>query len=263
MKEKINILIPLAGKSQFFSEIEYPFPKPLIEFCGKTMIAHVLKSYDSISDWSQFIFVVNRKDCVKYHLDDVLTILTDSKCKIIYLEDETRGAACSALMAVEYIDNDIQLIISNADQLIHANFLEIFSCFENSDAGVLIFDSVHPRWSYVKLNGDCEVIEAAEKRPISKNAIAGFYYFNKGKDFISAAKNMIKKDANINGEFYISPVLNELILLNKKVCAYKINNSDFHTFYTPWKIREYEILEQKNHIEVFSGCAAEYETQTT
>lgn len=261
MKEKINILIPLAGKSQFFSEVEYPFPKPLIEFCGKTMIAHVLKSYDSIRDRSQFIFVVNKKDCVKYHLDDVLTILTDGKCKIIYLESETKGAACSAMMAVEYIDNDDQLIISNADQLIHANFVEIFSYFENSDAGVLVFDSVHPRWSYVRLSDNNEVIEAAEKRPISKNAIAGFYCFKKGSDFILAAKNMIKKDASINDEFYISPALNELILLNKKVRAYKINNTDYHTFYTPKKIEEYENLRQKNLIP--SVSISEYEAQAS
>ena len=37
--------------------------------------------------------------------------------KIIKLENETKGAACSAMMAVEYIDNDTPLIISNADQL--------------------------------------------------------------------------------------------------------------------------------------------------
>ena len=104
----INILIPLAGKNQFFSE--YPFPKPLVEFNGKTMI----DNFRSIQKEKQFIFIVNSEDCKKYHLDNVLTNHT---CKIIKLDNETKGAACSAMMAVEYIGNDIPLVISNADQL--------------------------------------------------------------------------------------------------------------------------------------------------
>ena len=109
----INILIPLAGKNQFFSESEYPFPKPLVEFNGKTMI----DNFRSIQKEKQFIFIVNVEDCKKYHLDNVLNILTNHTCKIIKLDNETKGAACSAMMAVEYIGNDIPLVISNADQL--------------------------------------------------------------------------------------------------------------------------------------------------
>ena len=110
----INILIPLAGKNQFFSESEYPFPKPLVEFNGKTMIEHIIDNFRSIQKEKQFIFIVNSEDCKKYHLDNVLTNHT---CKIIKLDNETKGAACSAMMAVEYIGNDIPLVISNADQL--------------------------------------------------------------------------------------------------------------------------------------------------
>jgi len=49
------------------------------------------------------------------------------------------------------------------------------------DAGTIVFDSVHPRWSFVKTNEKGLVIEAAEKRPPSRNATAGFYHFNKVK----------------------------------------------------------------------------------
>jgi len=240
----INILIPLAGKNQFFSENEYPFPKPLIEFNGKTMIEHIVNNFSSIQKEKQFIFIVNSEDCKKYHLDNILNILTNHTCKIIKLDNETKGAACSAMMAVEYIDNDIPLIISNADQLFDTCLDEVISNFDNSDVGVITFESIHPRWSYVRLDSENKVTETAEKRPISKSAIAGFYYFKHGKDFISSSSKMIKKDASINGLYYISPSLNEMVLESKIINIFKIENSKYHTFYTPQKIKEYERLTQ-------------------
>ncbi|MCT7592489.1 glycosyltransferase family 2 protein [Aliarcobacter butzleri] len=238
----INILIPLAGKNQFFPEAEYPFPKPLIEFNGKTMIEHIIDNFSSIQKEKQFIFIVNSEDCKKYHLDNVLNILTNHTCKIIKLENETKGAACSAMMAVEYINNEIPLIISNADQLFDVCLDKVISKFENSEAGVITFESIHPRWSYVRLDNENKVTETAEKKPISKSAIAGFYYFKNGKDFISSSSKMIKKDASVNGLYYVSPVLNEMVLENKTISIFQIENSKYHTFYTPQKIKEYERL---------------------
>lgn len=240
----LNILIPLAGKNLYFSEAEHPYPKPLIEFNGKTMIEHVIKNFDSITDEKKFIFIVNSEDCKKYHLDNVLNILTDHTCKIIKLNNETKGAACSAMMAVEFIDNNLPLIVSNADQLFDLEIQSVIDKFKQSDAGVITFESIHPRWSYTRLDENSLVIETAEKRPISKNAIAGFYYFKKGSEFMNASSKMIKKDANLDGVYYISPILNELVLNNKKISEYKISNNKYHTFYTPSKIKEYERLNQ-------------------
>ena len=238
----INILIPMAGNNQFFSEAEYPFPKPLIEINDKMMIEHVVDNFSTIEEEIQFIFVVNSYDCKKYHLDNIFNILTNHSCKIIRLDNITKGAACSAMMAVEYIDNAIPLIIANSDQLFDLDLNDVINSFEKGEAGVITFESIHPRWSYVRLNEKNEVVEAAEKRPISRNAIAGLYYFKKGSDFVSSASKMIKKDANIEGLYYIAPSLNEMVLDNKKINVYKAENSKYHTFYTPQKIKEYERL---------------------
>lgn len=240
----INILIPLAGSNQFFSENEYPYPKPLIEINNKTMIEHVISNFDSIKKEKQFIFIVNSDDCKKYHLDNVLNLLTDHRCKIIKIDNETKGAACSAMMAIEYINNDVPLIIANADQLFDDKLEDLISDFYVYDGGVISFDSIHPRWSYARLDDENHIVETAEKRPLSKHAIAGFFYFKEGKDFILSAMNMIKKDANLNGLYYISPTLNEMVLNNKKLIVKKIDNDKYHTFYTPQKIQEYERLNQ-------------------
>ncbi|WP_230370262.1 hypothetical protein [Paludibacterium denitrificans] len=90
------------------------------------------------------------------------------------------------------------------------------------------------------------VIETAEKRPISRNAIAGLYYFRHGSDFIESTKRMIQKDSHVNGNFFIAPTLNEMILDGKKIRSTPIKVNKYHTLYTPQKIKEYEAhLERK------------------
>ncbi len=53
----INVLMPMASKNQFFPENEYPYPRFLIEFNGKTMIEHVINNLSSIAEDVQFIFI--------------------------------------------------------------------------------------------------------------------------------------------------------------------------------------------------------------
>lgn len=237
----LNILIPMAVKSAFFEGKEYPFPAPLIEVGGKSIIELALENYKALKEPKRFIFVVTKTDCAKYHIDSVLHLLTNGNCEIVKLHGETKGAACSCLMAIKHINNDEQLVIANGDQIfdddisVPLNYLK-----KNVDAGAICFNTVHPRWSYVRLDENDRIIEAAEKRPLSNNAIAGFYYFKKGRDFVEAAMSSIRKDASVNGIFYVAPTLNELVLEGKKLGIYKIDNKRYHTLYSPQKIQEYE-----------------------
>lgn len=233
----INVLLPSMGKSTFFKDAY--FPKPLTEICGKTMLEFVVNDYNSLEDKS-FIFVFSDQDCKKFHIDASVGMLTKSS-KVIKLQKQTAGALCTCLMAIDYIDNDIPLIIANSDQIINYPYSEIIERFNNedADAGVITFPNVHPRWSYALIE-DERVVEVAEKRPLSKHAIAGFYYFKKGSDFIDSAKQVLLKQNNLDGIYYISSSLNELILNGKKVSYHEIEKSKYNSFYSPAKIREYE-----------------------
>lgn len=238
----INILLLLAGRSSFFSQEEFYFPSPLIEINGKSMIQLVVENLNGIKGDKRFVCVVNEEDCRKHHIDNVLQLVTEQRAEIHRLQGKTQGAACSALMAIEDIDNDDPLIIANSDQLINYDLDEIIRYYQKqeADAAVLCFETIHPRWSYVKINQDQHVIQAAEKNPISKNAIAGFYYFSKGSDFVKAAQKTIQKECHVNGTYYVSTSLNELVLEQKKVVAYHIRSENYHTFYSPQKIEEFQ-----------------------
>lgn len=243
MDRPIQALIPLAGSSPFFGEEAYPFPKALIEVGGKPMIQAVVENLLEIEGLQRFCFVVRSEDCTRFHLDNALRLLTDGRCDIVQLPAETRGAACSCLMAIDLIDHDQHLIIANGDQIIEEELNRGMRHLISGgfDAGVITFKSVHPKWSYVRLDESGNVCETAEKNPISKNAIAGFYYFTRGSDFVRAACKSIENEMLVNDLYFIAPTLNELILENLKVGVYPLQNSEhYHSFYSPQKIQDYE-----------------------
>lgn len=239
----LNILIPLGGQSSFFDNEEYPYPKPLIEINGRLMIELLIESFSSLHTPYRFIFIVQKNDCRKFHLNNTLKLLAGDQAVIIELSGDTKGAACSALMAIDYIDNTDALLISNGDQLLDLDMNVLLDFFEHqqSDGGVVCFTSVHPKWSYVRLDEQQKIIETAEKRPISKHAIAGLYYFRQGSDFVKAAMRSISNDANVNGLYFIAPALNEMVLDNKRLTVYQVDNDCYHSFYSPQKIKEYEM----------------------
>ena len=143
---------------------------------------------------------------------------------MIKVNEITEGAACTALLAKELINNDEELVIANSDQWINWDNQHFLAFLRKSDAdgGIVTFISTHPKWSFVKVNDQGEVTLLAEKKPISNIATVGIYYFKKGKYFVEAAEQMIRKNIRTNNEFYIAPTYNEMIEAKKKILHYPI-----------------------------------------
>jgi len=95
---------------------------------------------------------------------------------------------------------------------------------EGVDAGILTFESVHPKWSFAKVDDTGFVTEVAEKKPISNNATVGIYYWARGSDYVKYAERMIAKNRRVNNEFYVCPVFNEAIEDGKKIKIFPIEN---------------------------------------
>jgi len=219
--KKMNILIPMAGEGTSFKKAGYTFPKSLVEINGKPMIQVVV---ENLNTEGNFIFVVKKEHHDKYNLKYLLSLLAPG-CKIIQVDKPTEGAACTALLAKEHINNDNPLVIVNADQFLEWDSNEFFYAMvaDECDGGLVSFTSTHPKWSYAKTGGDGFVVEVAEKKPISNIATAGIYYYRKGADFVEAAEQMINEDKRVNNEFYVCPVFNEMISENKKIRTFHID----------------------------------------
>ena len=229
--DKLNVLIPMAGGGSRFLAQGYTFPKPLIDVRGKPMIQVVV---DNLNVEAHFIFIVQREHYQKYNLNYLLPLIAPS-CDIVQVDGLTEGAACTTLLAKEYINNDQPLLMANSDQFIEWNSNETMYAFSNDhiDGAIVTFEATHPKWSYAKLGDDGFVSEVAEKKPISKHATVGVYFWRKGSDYVKYAEQMIDKNIRVNNEFYVCPVFNEAIGDNKKIRIFEIEKEGMWGIGTP------------------------------
>jgi beta-phosphoglucomutase-like phosphatase (HAD superfamily)/dTDP-glucose pyrophosphorylase len=219
--KKMNIVIPMAGAGSRFRDAGYTFPKPLIEVKGKPMIQVVV---ENINIDANYVFIVQKNEREKYNLDTLLNLIAPN-CAVIETDGLTEGAACTALLSKEFINNEDPLFFANSDQFVEWNSSEFLYNMQESqvDGGIVSFRSTHPKWSFAKVDESGFVTEVAEKNPISDIATVGFYYWKHGSDFVKYAEDMISNNIRVNNEFYVCPVFNQAIKDGKKIKTFDIS----------------------------------------
>jgi HAD superfamily hydrolase (TIGR01509 family) len=219
--ETLNVLIPMAGAGSRFEKAGYTFPKPLIDVKNKPMIQVVV---ENLNIKANYIYIVQKSHREKYNLDTLLNLITPN-CKIVEVDGLTEGAACTALMAKEFIDSDQPLFFANSDQFVEWDSNEFMYKMNETEAdgGIVTFEATHPKWSFAKTDEKGLVTEVAEKNPISNIATVGYYYWKHGSDFVKYAEQMIDKNVRVNNEFYVCPVFNEAIGDGKQIRTFNID----------------------------------------
>lgn len=218
---KMKVLVPMAGAGSRFEKVGYTFPKPLIDVKGKSMIQLVM---ENINIDAEHIYIVRKEHYDKYNLRQLLNVITPN-CKIIQVDSITEGAACTTLLAKEFINNDEPLLIANSDQFVEWDSNEFMYSMigDQIDGGILTFSNTHPKWSYIKLDSNGFVAEVREKEVISNIATVGIYYWKRGSDYVKYAEQMINKNIRVNNEFYVAPTYNEAIQNNKKIKIFNVD----------------------------------------
>jgi len=223
MQKILNIVIPMAGRGSRFANVGYSDPKPLIPVGGRPMIQWVIDNITP-SCPHRFYFI-----CLAEHLQRYPEVSVKLKefcpgAEIIALNEVTEGAACTVLLAREYIDSEAPLMIANSDQIVELSIDSYLEKMEEPDVSGLImtFWSSNPKWSFCRMREDESVAEVVEKKVISNEATVGIYNFARGCDFIKAADQMIKRNLRVNGEFYVAPCYNQIIEEGGKVVVFRM-----------------------------------------
>ena len=99
----------MAGEGSRFTKAGYTFPKPLFEVQKQPLIQLIV---ESLGLKGNFIFIVRKEHLEKYNIKGLLNIIAPN-CKIIVIDKLTEGAACTVLLAKEFINNNKPLVIAN------------------------------------------------------------------------------------------------------------------------------------------------------
>ena len=229
----LNVLVPMAGKGKRFRDAGYSQPKPMISIAGKPMIDWALKSLGGLTMPHRFIFIALEDD-----LNAGLETLLANRGKVVPIPNVTEGAVNTTLCAENFIANDDPLVIANCDQYLEWDFQTFINTAQGFDCSVVVFESENPHHSYIEARGN-EIVKVKEKEIISSLACGGIYFYRSGLDYIAGAKKLIESNERTNGEFYITPVFNKLIELNKKITYFKIPNKNKHMLGTPEEVQDF------------------------
>lgn len=226
--KKYNLLLPIAGKAQRFLDAGYTMPKPLILANHKHVIDWSLESVDYSE--CNLIFIVRLDHIYNFSIDKILKQKFGDDIQIVVLDKITRGALETCVLAEQYIDNDIPLLIYTPDVYFEPQFKP--STIPNDSEGFLLTflaNSADHSYSQCDING--KVSRVVEKEVISEHANVGLYYFNSGKEFLKYGKEVIDNNMLVKNEFYIAPMYNLMIRDGKYVtCS---DTEKMHVLGTP------------------------------
>lgn len=211
----------MAGKGSRFSNAGYKLPKPLIEINGVTMIEKVIKNLTPKKK-HKFIFICQRDHLLNYDLESIF-YKTCKSYEIVSIEKITEGAACTVLLAKEFINNKDGLMIANCDQYVDININDYLDAELNFDGYIMTMKSNETKWSYINYDMNKNIKGIIEKKVVSDDATVGVYNFSRGELFVQNAEEMIMKNDRVNDEFYVAPVYTYMAKKKFKLGIYDIS----------------------------------------
>ncbi|MDD2056365.1 glycosyltransferase family 2 protein [Pseudomonas putida] len=199
----------MAGLSSRFFKAGYLQPKYKLELNGTSVFSHSVLSFKHYFSTEPFVFVVRDVHDTPTFVENEARKLGIADFKIIILNEETRGQAETAYLALKNYNDDFPIYIFNIDTFRHAykkpNFID------QCDGYLEVFRAEGNHWSFVLPNGQNDVIRTTEKDRISDLCSDGLYYFKQKSVFEALFLDALKHERTVRGEYYIAPLYNELI----------------------------------------------------
>ena len=231
--KSIQLLIPMAGLGSRFRNAGYPVLKPFLPIGSKTMIETVIDNLNSDLITKIFLVVRAKSNSDLYLFNNLAKI---KKINLIFIDSETDGPASTCNLAKQFIDHEAPLLIANSDQYLDANMdIEYQSWDVTEDGYIWCMQDNDPKWSYALTSVDNFVLQIQEKKVISDLATCGVYGFKKAAHFFNAYSEMRSANDRTNGELYVAPTYNYLIMKNLKIKAKNLGptNTVMHGLGTP------------------------------
>ena len=243
------IIIPMAGLSDRFYAAGYSVPKFKLKLRGEYLFHHSVKSFEAYFAEEKFLFIALKKYNSEKFISNECFKMGIKNFNIITLDNPTRGQAETIYQGIKEfnIPKSEPLLIFNIDTFRPKFVFPKEYNTQDVDGYLETFIGSGENWSNVMpLNKEKKTVKyTAEKQQISKYCCTGLYYWRQSKAFCEAFENtyLMKNNEEIKSEFFIAPLYNYLINLDKKVHYSIIDVSEVIICGTP---QEYEDLCIKN-----------------
>lgn len=238
----------MAGMGSRFKKIGIDKPKHEIIANGKTLFEWSLLSLEDFFK-EDFIFIVRKNNYVKENLISILKKIGISKYCFVEISDLTDGQGRTVLFAEKYIRNMEDFIIYNIDTYVKSNNLRRNEMIKY-DGFLPSFMADGDQWSFIKVDKTSNnIVDVAEKVPISNLGTIGLYYFSKWGDYCKIIDKYANEIINNNKELYIAPIYKYLIREGKNLGYSIVPSEEIINLGTPEEILKFDKNFLKKNIE--------------
>ena len=169
----LNIIILAAGSADFVVE-DGDYPVCLVEIGGKPLLERVITNSARV-DGTALYFAFRSDQIARFHLDKIVNLLVPD-ATVVSISDQTMGSGCTALMVASMLSENEEVLIVSTNELGDIAMDAVVQSLidRHLDAGTITFPSVHPTYSNVRKDSECNVTHASQKITIRKQVTAGF-----------------------------------------------------------------------------------------
>ncbi len=203
----MKIVIPMAGFGTRMRPHTWSKPKPLVSVAGKPIVGHVLDMFSTLPDIDEVVFIVGYLgEQIEEYVSEVYPELSAR----YVIQEEMLGQSHAIWLAREGLEGPMCMVF--VDTLIEIDLLLLPS--EKAGAVTWVKEVEDPRRFGVTEVGEDGWVRRLVEKPddMSNNlALAGFYYFEKAEDLISAIEKQMEQGDQLGGEFYLADAINIML----------------------------------------------------
>lgn len=235
----MTVLITMAGMGSRFRERGYLPPKFRIMARGRTLMEWSLCSLNAFFA-EPFIFACLDEEDGGW-IQSTAAALGIAEVAIAKRSGVSRGQAETAFDALANVDLSQPLWIYNIDTCVSPNAMRPQD-LRMAAGCVPAFYCTEANMSFLRYSSGNDVIEVAEKQPISTWATIGLYGFISAELFAESYKEAYERGRirNVHGEHYVAPIYELLITHGERVIAPRIENDDVHILGTPAQLLTFD-----------------------
>jgi len=209
MTKTLKIVIPMAGYGKRLRPQTWSRPKQLISMAGKTVIEHVLDTFDTLpKEFSvEYVFIVG------YLGDKIREFMTENYPDLtvhFVVQDEMKGQSHAIYLAREFIKGPMIMVFADTLLETELSFLDQ----EESDLVAWVKPVPDPRrFGVAEVDDEGWVTRLIEKPKALDNnlALVGFYYFKEGQKLIQAIENQMEQKVIFKGEYFLADAINLML----------------------------------------------------
>lgn len=199
----------MAGLGTRLRPLTWSIPKQLLNVAGKSVLDHVLNTFNTLPDPRNFelVNVVGYLgDQIEAHIKEHYPHITSH----YVVQDDPRGQSHAIYLAREYLDGPMLVVF--ADTLIETDLACLAD--DSVEAVAWVKPVPDPRRFGVAVLGNNGHVERLIEKPNSMEhnlAVVGFYYFRDAHKLLSAIEEQMKRDIQTGGEYFLADAVNIML----------------------------------------------------